>query len=113
MRTRHIAHSLPTFPVYSSAFLSHNLLVLGGGGGASRTGIKNKLVSQFGRQTILRLMTLAQRLYNVGGDMKLVLVDELELEKDEDAPMSMAAHSEVRMEHGHVSSKLTFFDDVS
>lgn len=45
MRARHEPHSLPAFPVYSSSFLSPNELVLGGGGGASRSGIKNKLVS--------------------------------------------------------------------
>lgn len=44
MRARHTPHALPAFPVYSSAFLSDNELVLGGGGGASRSGIKNKLV---------------------------------------------------------------------
>ena len=44
MRTRHTAHSTPTFPVYSAAFLSPTELILGGGGGASKTGIKNKLV---------------------------------------------------------------------
>ena len=44
MRARHTAHSTPTFPVYSAAFLSPVELILGGGGGASKTGIKNKLV---------------------------------------------------------------------
>ena len=44
MRARHTAHSTPNFPVYSVAFLSPGELVLGGGGGASKTGIKNKLV---------------------------------------------------------------------
>jgi hypothetical protein len=44
MRARHTAHSTPTFPVYSAAFLSPGELVLGGGGGASKTGITNKLV---------------------------------------------------------------------
>lgn len=44
MRAQHTAHALPAFPVYSSAFLSSNELILGGGGGASRSGIKNKLV---------------------------------------------------------------------
>ena len=39
------AHSLPAFPVYSSAFVSPTELVLGGGVGQSRSGIKNKLVS--------------------------------------------------------------------
>ncbi|KAF8974375.1 WD40 repeat-like protein [Flammula alnicola] len=68
MRPRHTQHSLPSFPVYSC-------LVLGGGGGASRSGIKNKL-----------------RLYNVSEDRSIELKDEFELEKGEDAPMSMAAH---------------------
>jgi len=77
MRARHTAHSLPAFPVYSSAFLSPHQLVLGGGGGASRSGIKNKL-----------------RLYRVGDERTLHLLDELELGKDEDAPMSMAANTE-------------------
>jgi len=44
MRARHTAHSTPNFPVYSAAFLSPTELILGGGGGASKTGIKNKLV---------------------------------------------------------------------
>jgi hypothetical protein len=44
MRPRHTPHSLPAFPVYSCAFLSPDAFVLGGGGGASRSGIKNKLV---------------------------------------------------------------------
>lgn len=44
MRTQHTPHSLPAFPVYSSAFISEHELVLGGGGGQSKTGIKNKLV---------------------------------------------------------------------
>ncbi|KAF9483977.1 WD40 repeat-like protein [Pholiota conissans] len=77
MRPRHTQHSLPTFPVYSSAFLSPSQLVLGGGGGASRSGIKNKL-----------------RLYDVTQDRTIDLRDEFELEKGEDAPMSMAAHLE-------------------
>ncbi|RDB22641.1 Guanine nucleotide-exchange factor SEC12 [Hypsizygus marmoreus] len=76
MRTRHTPHALPAFPVYSSSFLSESELVLGGGGGASRSGIKNKL-----------------RLYNVGNERALELLDEFELEKGEDAPMSMAVHS--------------------
>ena len=44
MRTKHAAHPLPAFPVYSCAFVSPNEVVLGGGGGQSRSGIKNKLV---------------------------------------------------------------------
>ncbi|KAI0722173.1 WD40 repeat-like protein [Cerioporus squamosus] len=75
MRTKHTSHPLPSFPVYSCAFVSPTHFVLGGGGGQSKTGIKNKL-----------------RLYLVEGDAKVELVDELELASGEDAPMSMAAH---------------------
>ncbi|KAI0824670.1 WD40 repeat-like protein [Trametes gibbosa] len=75
MRTQHTSHSLPAFPVYSSAFVSPNEFVLGGGGGQSKTGIKNKI-----------------RLYRADGDKKLDLVHELELASGEDAPMSIAAH---------------------
>ena len=44
MRTQHTTHQLPAFPVYCSAWISEDKLVLGGGGGASKTGVKNKLV---------------------------------------------------------------------
>ncbi|KAH9994073.1 WD40-repeat-containing domain protein [Russula compacta] len=75
MRARHTAHSTPSFPVYSAAFLSPGELVLGGGGGTSKTGIKNKL-----------------RLYHVDEFLTLKFTDELQLETGEDAPMSMAPH---------------------
>jgi len=52
-------------------------VVLGGGGGATRSGIKNKL-----------------RLYEIGDDRSITQKAEFELEKGEDAPMSMAAHCE-------------------
>ncbi|KAJ3517553.1 hypothetical protein NLJ89_g439 [Agrocybe chaxingu] len=77
MRPRHTQHSFTAFPVYSCVFLSPNQLVLGGGGGASASGIKNKL-----------------RLYNIGNDRSIELKDEFELEKGEDVPMSMAVHTE-------------------
>ncbi|CAL1701567.1 unnamed protein product [Somion occarium] len=79
MRTKHAAHPLPTFPVYSCAFVSPTEVVLGGGGGQSRSGIKNKL-----------------RLYRVDNEKSVELLDEFELDKGEDAPMSMAAHAESR-----------------
>ncbi|KZW04037.1 hypothetical protein EXIGLDRAFT_827966 [Exidia glandulosa HHB12029] len=75
MRAKHVQHELATFPIYSAAFLSPNQLVLGGGGGASKTGIKNKV-----------------RLYTVSDDaQKLDLVSELQLGAGEDTPMSMVA----------------------
>ena len=36
-----------------------------------------------------------QRLYTVNGTLTMKLVDEVELEKGEDAPMSMAGHPDV------------------
>ncbi|KAJ7068123.1 WD40 repeat-like protein [Mycena amicta] len=77
MRSQHTAHFLTGFPIYSSAFLSPTHLVLGGGGGPSRTGILNKL-----------------RVYNVGDDRTISLVDELELARGDDSPMSMATSPE-------------------
>ncbi|KAG1715952.1 hypothetical protein ID866_1241 [Astraeus odoratus] len=78
MRAQHTLHPLSAFPVYSCAFVSDDLLVAGGGGGASRSGIKNKL-----------------RLFRISDERQLDVLGELELDKDEDAPMSMAAHVEV------------------
>ncbi|KAK0498490.1 hypothetical protein EDD18DRAFT_1379296 [Armillaria luteobubalina] len=80
MRARHTAHNFQAFPVYSSAFISDNELVLGGGGGVSRSGIKNKLA----RTT--------RRLYHVGEDRSVDILDEFELDAGEDAPMSMATN---------------------
>ncbi|KAF8528974.1 WD40 repeat-like protein [Hysterangium stoloniferum] len=74
MRTRHTTHTLSNFPIYSSAFLSNDLLVLGGGGGSGKSGIKNCI-----------------RLYRVGNDESIQLLDEVQL-GDEDAPMSMAVN---------------------
>ncbi|KAG1892634.1 WD40 repeat-like protein [Suillus subluteus] len=79
MRVQHTAHSLPAFPVYSCAFVASDQMVVGGGGGAAKTGIKNKL-----------------RLFNVSQDRQLKMLCEHELEKGEDAPMSIAAHPESR-----------------
>jgi len=44
MRTQHTTHQLSAFPISCSAWISEDSLVLGGGGGASKTGVKNKLV---------------------------------------------------------------------
>ncbi|KAI0761730.1 WD40 repeat-like protein [Irpex lacteus] len=79
MRVQHTAFPLPNFPVYSSAFVSDDELVIGGGGGQSKSGIKNKI-----------------RLYRVQSDTVMTQLDELELEKGEDAPMSMAAIPETK-----------------
>jgi hypothetical protein len=45
MRPQHTGHVLEGFPVYSSGFTSPSRLVLGGGGGQVRSGVKNKLAS--------------------------------------------------------------------
>lgn len=45
MRAQHTTHALPGFPVYSIGFTADDKLALGGGGGASKSGIKNKIVS--------------------------------------------------------------------
>lgn len=79
MRAQHSTHPLPAFPVYSCAFVASDQMVVGGGGGAAKTGIKNKL-----------------RLFNVSQDRQLKMLCEHELEKGEDAPMSIAAHPESR-----------------
>ncbi|KIJ56638.1 hypothetical protein M422DRAFT_22792 [Sphaerobolus stellatus SS14] len=76
MRTRHTSHPLAAFPVYTSTFLSDDLLVLGGGGGFGKSGVKNRI-----------------RVYKVQSDEKIDLVDELELGAD-DAPMSIASYPE-------------------
>ncbi|KAG6837952.1 hypothetical protein H0H93_008346 [Arthromyces matolae] len=79
MRPPHTPHELPAFPVYSSSFLSENELVLGGGGGTAKAGIKNRL-----------------RVFNVGPQRSLDQIGEVELEVGEDAPMSMVANREAR-----------------
>lgn len=60
MRARHVQHAVPQFPVYSAAFLSATDLVLGGGGGASKTGIKNKLVRSHSLRALWRDLTRAR-----------------------------------------------------
>jgi prolactin regulatory element-binding protein len=79
MRVQHTSHTLASFPIYSSAFLSADRIAVGGGGGTSRSGIKNKI-----------------RVYDISVDRNIDLVDEFELAKDEDAPMSMAAQHELQ-----------------
>lgn len=94
MRAQHTSHSFQSFPVYSSSFISDNELVLGGGGGAARSGIKNKLVRQRGIlvSSILDSGCQPQKLYNVGQDRSIEMLSEFELEAGEDAPMSMATN---------------------
>lgn len=43
-RTTHKAHPTPGFPVYCMDWADNETVLLGGGGGASRSGIENKIV---------------------------------------------------------------------
>ncbi|GAA5959381.1 hypothetical protein JCM3765_006585 [Sporobolomyces pararoseus] len=64
------------FPVYSIAFNGGDSVVLAGGGGSSRTGVKNRL-----------------SMYKIDTQQKqLKLITEHELSKQEDAPMTIAIH---------------------
>ncbi|GAA5828040.1 hypothetical protein JCM5353_003160 [Sporobolomyces roseus] len=64
------------FPVYSIGFVGEQQVVLAGGGGSSRTGVKNRL-----------------SMYNISASTKtLHLITEHELSKEEDAPMTIAIH---------------------
>ena len=45
-RTSHKAHPTPAFPVYAVDWTDDDTLILAGGGGATKSGIKNKLVSR-------------------------------------------------------------------
>ncbi|KIM21819.1 hypothetical protein M408DRAFT_333251 [Serendipita vermifera MAFF 305830] len=73
MRPQHTGYVLEGFPIYSSSFVSPSRLILGGGGGQTRSGVRNKL-----------------RLYDVTLEA-LNLVHEYEFEAGSDAPMSIAA----------------------
>ncbi|GAA5900839.1 hypothetical protein JCM8208_004624 [Rhodotorula glutinis] len=64
------------FPVYSVAFTTDDTVILAGGGGSSRTGVKNRL-----------------SMYTVDVKKRQIsLVEEHELSKEEDAPMTVAVH---------------------
>jgi prolactin regulatory element-binding protein len=98
MRARHSLHSLPAVPVYSAAFLAKDLLAVGGGGGVSKSGINNKLVRFLNSSTqVVITYSMPQRLYTVNDERSIALLDEFQLQSGEDAPMSMAADTEVRI----------------
>lgn len=79
-RTAHHPHPTPSFPVYCLDWADDAKLVLGGGGGATRSGIQNKL-----------------KLCKVSKDGKdLSYLTELALSNDEDAPMTMAIDKETK-----------------
>ncbi|WWC58074.1 uncharacterized protein I303_100609 [Kwoniella dejecticola CBS 10117] len=73
-RTSHHPHPTPSFPVYCLDWADDETLILGGGGGASRSGIKNKL-----------------KVCKVSKDGKSVnYLSEFTLSSEEDAPMTLA-----------------------
>lgn len=51
-RTTHKSHPTPSFPVYCLDWADDQTLLLGGGGGASRSGISNMLVRNLRRVPI-------------------------------------------------------------
>ncbi|KAK4702009.1 prolactin regulatory element-binding protein, partial [Phenoliferia sp. Uapishka_3] len=64
------------FPVYALEFTADKIVILAGGGGSSRTGVKNRL-SMYAIDTTTKQFTL---------------IKEHELSKEEDAPMSIAVN---------------------
>ncbi|CED85158.1 Prolactin regulatory element-binding protein/Protein transport protein SEC12p [Phaffia rhodozyma] len=79
-RTEHFSQETPSFPVYSIAFQSDSQVVLGGGGGATRSGVKNKL-------KLCHVDVKAK---------KLDVLDEYELQAEEDAPMTLALNPKTK-----------------
>ncbi|CAO3689130.1 unnamed protein product [Rhizopus stolonifer] len=67
------------FPVYGISFNSDDVLFVGGGGGANRSGVKNKLVS-----------------FELKGDC-LTQLNSLNLSEKEDCPMSIACHPQLSL----------------
>lgn len=55
-RTDHFLCQTPAFPVYSAAFSSDRQVILGGGGGATRSGISNKIVRPLLCSSLSRLI---------------------------------------------------------
>ncbi|KAG9285335.1 hypothetical protein G9A89_010810 [Geosiphon pyriformis] len=77
------------FPVYCAGFNASGELLIGGGGGAGRTGVKNKLV-----------------LYKVEfSKSNLIQLSEIELSSDEDTPVGMGFHPEYNIVVCGINSK--------
>jgi hypothetical protein len=112
-RTDHFPFATPNFPIYSAAFTSDREVVFGGGGGASRSGVKNKLVSPVTSSFPCRLLHLVlllseqvpsswievltffalpmQKLCRIDPVKKdIATLSEYELAAEEDTPMTMA-----------------------
>jgi prolactin regulatory element-binding protein len=97
MRPHHTQHSLP-FPVHSATFVASDKLVVGGGGGWSKSGIKNKLVFHPTNYVPYQNSPVLQRLYSIGPERSIDLKSEIEVE---DAPTSMTVDQEAST--GHLS----------
>ncbi|GHJ86835.1 hypothetical protein NliqN6_3237 [Naganishia liquefaciens] len=67
-RTTHHAHPTPGFPVFCIAFTDDTHLLLGGGGGASRTGILNKLKLYAVDKTGEKFEALKEHVFEKGAD---------------------------------------------
>jgi len=87
---------LSGFPIYSAAFVAPNEIVIGGGGGSSKSGVKNKLVWIQLNYPVPGTQTVLQRLYSIGSDRSMTLKNEIEVE---DAPTSMAVVLEAGTGH--------------
>ncbi|POY72890.1 hypothetical protein BMF94_4051 [Rhodotorula taiwanensis] len=79
------------FPVYSVAWTDDHTVVLAGGGGSSRTGVKNRLS--------MYSVDLKQR--------QLSLKQEHELSREEDAPMTIAIDLETKALAAGINSSAT------
>jgi prolactin regulatory element-binding protein len=95
------------FPVYAIDYLQDRVVLLAGGGGSSRTGVKNRLVrvsslsrravspyrihehtdTSDGKQSLYKINTVTRQ---------FDLIEQHELSKEEDAPMTVAIHEPVR-----------------
>ena len=87
------------WPVYSVQFVDERVAVLAGGGGASRSGVMNQLVSLYITTARLDLdhRPRRQTMYSIDDSKRqLELVHQHQLSKDEDAPMTIAVDPAVR-----------------
>src|ERR1700761_9011108 len=94
MRTQHAAHAIP-FPAFCCSFVSPDKFLIAGGGGASRTGVKNTIVGIASIFNAKLHILCFQRLYQVKSVEEVQLLDELILSSNEEAPMAMAYNQSV------------------
>ncbi|RKP24960.1 hypothetical protein SYNPS1DRAFT_29295 [Syncephalis pseudoplumigaleata] len=83
------------FPVYCLTFTQHGRLLVGGGGGNSKSGVKNKLSPHSHTNHNITTVAAVKALYDV--DLAGRTLDEvtaLELDANEDAPMCLSLNDE-------------------